>query len=298
MATALTNPFEVLHDEGEVSGGEEAEEEVGLWASLPDDLVVKIIKYTLEDWTLLSGGGRSSRTRSLNKLLRLRTLNRVFAQAFHTMALCQVPLHFLNHAACFIEGVVRQAAKAVRNAGPGMTTDMYSYLYTVVYFGCTGKAPNNMSGPYYEQLEKLGVVLERVLGAQAVFTEGEKQGFKGLVTSIFRYLDRFYVQRFYYKSVPDLVDNSWGYLELVRNKGSYPGRVYRDLAPSTIGSVFDLVKREALKEACSGRYIPSEKYELQRAATRTCKHWGAVNKVHRAVAQQVGDSCDFGMGFV
>lgn len=294
MKAALSNPFEVLNDEGE-EGGEEAEEAavVGLWASLPDDIIVQIIKYALEDWTLIAGGTASRGPRSLHKLLRLRTLNRAFAQAFHTMALCQVPLRFRNHAECFVEGVVRQAVKAVRNAGPGMTTDMYSCLYTIVYFGCTTKSPDNMSGPYYKQLEKIGMVLERVLGDEVVLTEGEKHGFKSLVTSIFRYLDRFYVQRYWNKSVPNLVDNAWAYLELVRNKGSNPDHVYRELSPETIASVFDLIKSDALAQANSGRYIPSERYQLERGATRMCKHWGAVNRAHRAVAQQVGDSCDF-----
>ena len=183
-----------------------------LWASLPEELALKIVEYKALHWDLVSvrrsgpcGTGPLERinfTSQFDRVLQFRRLNRAFAAGLWPVALCMVPVGHRCHSKCFVEGVVRQALL-------GMTTDRYSSLYTVVYGGCTTKPPNNQTGYYYDALTKLRPTLEKVLGNRSL-SHQERRVAAGLLKSIFRYIDRSgAIKRMQLKPVVELIEEAF-----------------------------------------------------------------------------------------
>ena len=182
-----------------------------LWASLPEELALKIVEYKARHWALVgvkrlgpSGTGpleRINLTSQFDRVLQFRRLNRAFAAGLRPVALCMVPVVHRNHAECIVEGVVRQALL-------GMTTDRYSSLYTVVYEGCTTRPPNNKTGHYYDVLTKLRPTLEKVLGNRSL-SHQERRVAAGLLKSIFRYIDRSYTKHNDLKLVEELIEEAF-----------------------------------------------------------------------------------------
>ena len=159
-----------------------------LWASLPEELVLKIVGYWLE---------RICLTLQFDCVLRFRRFSRAFAAGLWPVALCTVPVVHRNHAECFVEGVVRQALM-------GMNVDRYSHLITMAYEGCIMKPPNNQCRCYYDLLAKLQPTLEKVLGSRSL-SHQEQRVAAGLMKAVFTYLDRFYVKRTGVKPTAELI---------------------------------------------------------------------------------------------
>ena len=183
-----------------------------LWASLPEELALKIVAYKALHWHLVSlrrsgprGTGPLERinfTSQFDRVLQLRRINRAFAAGLWPVALCMVPIGHRCHSKCFVEGVVRQALL-------GMTTERYSSLYTIAYEGCTTRPPNNQAGYYYDALTKLRPTLEKVLGNRSL-SHQERRAAAGLLKSIFRYIDRCgAVKRMGLKPVVELIEEAF-----------------------------------------------------------------------------------------
>lgn len=184
-----------------------------LWASLPEELAHKIVGCAALCWD--SGSWRRSGRRGSGPLervhfttqfdcvLQFRRLSRAFAAGLWPVALCMVPVAHRYHGRCFVEGVVRQALQ-------GMTSDRYSFLYTIVYEGCTMKPPNNRSQYYYDLLAELRPTLEKLLGNGGL-SQQERRFAVGLLRSIFKYIDRFFVKRNGLTPVAELIAEAFGY---------------------------------------------------------------------------------------
>ena len=183
-----------------------------LWASLPEELALKIVAYKALHWHLVSlrrsgprGTGPLERinfTSQFDRVLQLRRINRAFAAGLWPVALCMVPIGHRCHSKCFVEGVVRQALL-------GMTTERYSSLYTIAYEGCTTRPPNNQTGFYYDVLTKLRPTLEKVLGNRSL-SHQERRVATGLLKSIFRYIDSSgAVKRMGLKPVVELIEEAF-----------------------------------------------------------------------------------------
>ena len=183
-----------------------------LWASLPEELALKIVEYKALHWDLHSvrrsgprGTGPIERINFMSqfdRVLQFRRLNRAFAAGLWPVALCMVPVVHRCHSKCLVEGVVRQALL-------GMTTHRYSSLYTVVFEGCTTKPPNNQTGFYYDALANLRPTLEKVLGNRSL-SHQERRVAAGLLKSIFRYIDRSgAVKRMGLKPVVELIEEAF-----------------------------------------------------------------------------------------
>ena len=186
----------------------------GLWASLPDEIAQKIVRYVCMHWDLASGvhGEPPWYKRisgySFENVLECRRLNRAFAAGLWPLTLCMVPLDRRHHGSCLVEGAVRHVIEGV------MTSDRYTILYTCVYDGCTqpyssGRARNWSQG-YYDQFHELEPMLQRLLGDRRL-SHQEKRKAAGCLRSIFSYLDRFFVKRHGFKPVRELIAEAFGH---------------------------------------------------------------------------------------
>lgn len=182
-----------------------------LWASLPEELTLKILWYAAMHWDF--GTWRRSGPRGhgpferidiasqFDRVLQFRRLNRAFAVGLWPVALCMVPVVNRHHGKCFVEGVVRQTLL-------GMTRDRYSLLYTIVFEGCSRKPPNNQSLYYYNFLTELRPTLEKLLGNRSP-SHQERRVAAGLLKSIFRYLDRYLTKNRHLKPVVELIEEAF-----------------------------------------------------------------------------------------
>lgn len=182
-----------------------------LWASLPEELALKIVEYKALHWNFVSvrrsgprGTGPIERinfTSQFDRVLQFRRLNRAFAAGLWPVALCMVPVVHRNHAECFVEGVVRQTLT-------GMHVDRYSSLLTMAYEGCTTKPPNNQCRFYYDLLTKLRPTLVNVLGNRSL-SHQERRVAAGLLKSIFGYIDRSFTKHKHLKPVVELIEEAF-----------------------------------------------------------------------------------------
>lgn len=191
----------------------------GLWASLPEEIALVIVKHVGLCCDLAEFFHRQRATDRIGRVsgylfedvLGYRRLNRAFAAVLWPVALCMVPMTQPHHAECFVEGVVRHAIEGM------MATNRYAFLYGCVYDGCTRpggavRAPDQ-SENYYDQLaQKLEPMLQKLLGNRRL-SHLEKRRAVSWMRYIFKYLDRCFVKRYELKPVRKLIAEAFGYQE-------------------------------------------------------------------------------------
>lgn len=165
-----------------------------LWGSLPAELSNRITLMVRD--RVYEHGVRCDAM--LQMVTSVRQLNHSFADCMQPLRYMLCPLQNPHHANSFVKGVILAAWDQIIRGAP-LLCPFYSSLYTTVYMGCTNKPPGNQAERYYNALASRLKELVREGTVAPINTKTEEVAWLLLfLYHVFRYLDRYYVQRMSY----------------------------------------------------------------------------------------------------